>query len=60
MSTMLKVNKEDNSIATDNVTVEYAEDLVNAILKCIDTAEIYKLMGELRVIHVEKPEAPRA
>jgi len=53
MSTMLKVDKEDNLIATNDFMTEYAEGLVNAIGKFKDTTEINKLLGELRTLHRE-------
>lgn len=55
MSTMLKVNKEDNLIATNDFMTEYAEGLVNAIGKSKDTTEINKLLGELRTLRGENP-----
>lgn len=56
MSTMLKVNKEDYSITTNDFMTENAEDLVNAIGKSRDSMEIDRLLGELRMLHRENPD----
>lgn len=56
MSTMLKVNKEDYSITTNDFMTEYAEGLVNAIGKSRDSMEIDRLLGELRMLHRENSE----